>query len=114
MQYAVHYQLKLDELANDSQQLQQVYAELGEARPSWLRCQSLRLGDETTNVLLIDVEDMAHLPELPALSRYLETLSQRCDGEPHAGAVDSTIDVTGAVELGLWDPDRNAYAAPSP
>lgn len=110
MQYAVHYQLKLDELANDDHQLEQVYAELADQQPSWLRCQSLRHGDETTSVMLIDADDMNRLSELPTLSRYLETLAERCEAEPRAGAIDPSIDVTGAVELGLWDPDRNAYA----
>lgn len=114
MQYAVHYQLKLDELADDDHQLDQVYAELADQRPSWLRCQSLRHGDETTSVMLIDAADMDRLSELPALSRYLETLGDRCEGEPRAEVIDSSIDVTGAVELGLWDPDRNAHAAASP
>jgi hypothetical protein len=111
MQYAVHYQLKLDELADDSHQLEEVYTELADQQPSWLRCQSLRHGDEISSVMLIDADDMDRLSELPTLSRYLETLGERCEGEPRAGVIDSTIDVTGAVELGLWDPDRNAYAA---
>ncbi|MDL5157603.1 hypothetical protein [Actinomycetospora termitidis] len=106
MQYAVHHRLKLDELAHDTHQLERVYAELADRQPSWVRCQSLRLGDDGAGVLLIDVDDMDRLAELPRLTHYLETLSGRCEEVPRAGAVDGSIDVTGAVELGLWDPDR--------
>lgn len=106
MQYAVRYQLKLSEVENDGRKLAQVYADLAHARPDWLRCQSLRMEDQTTSVLLVDVDDMGRLSELPSLSSYLETLAERCDHGPQAGPVDPSIDVTGAVELGLWDPDR--------
>ncbi|HEY2220711.1 hypothetical protein [Actinomycetospora sp.] len=44
---------------------------------------------------------MDRLSVLLALSRYLETLARRCGAEPRAGAIESSIDVTGATELGL-------------
>lgn len=108
MQYAVYDQLKLHEVENDRRLLDRVYAELGHQRPRWLRCQSLRLDDQVTGVLLIDTDDMHRLSELPALSGYLDSLAERCEEEPHAGPIDPSIDVTGAAELGLWDPDRAA------
>lgn len=112
MQYAVRYRLKLDEVARDEELLELVYAELAEQAPDWLRCQSLRLDNAFNSVLLVDVEDMARLGELPELSRYLETLTRRGEEQPRAGVIDASPDVTGARELGLWDPDRHAARTP--
>lgn len=114
MQYAVHYRLKLDEVVQDDHQLARVYAELADRQPPWLRCQSLRRSDEATSIMLIDAADIDRLAELPTLSRYLETLRERCEAEPQAGPIDASIDVTDTVELGLWDPDRHAVASAHP
>jgi hypothetical protein len=112
MRYVVHYLLKSSQVEHDRARLEEVYAELASWRPGWLRCQSFRLSDHASNLLLIDTDDMARLPELPDLFRYLKTLALRCVTDPRASVVEERVDVDDAVELGRWDPDRLDAAGP--
>lgn len=106
MHFAVNYRLKVDQTEHDHALLADVYEELGKLQPPWLACESYRL-DQHSMMFLIDLEDVGWLVHAPLLAAYLDDLAGRCDGEPRAGVVDRRgVDITGAHELGRWDPVR--------
>jgi hypothetical protein len=90
--------------------LDEAYRELATLAPDWIACETFQLDDDGSMIFLIDIDRIEWLDRAPRLAAYLTSLGQRCDGEPRAGRVDRpSIDITDAVEVGLWDPRRPTH-----
>jgi hypothetical protein len=88
-----------DECADENQKLvEEVFAELAERRPPGLRYSSFRLGDGTSFVHVISIDDDAPrnpLADLKTFERLHEEIERRCIEHPVA---------LGATLVGAYDP----------
>jgi hypothetical protein len=97
----IRYRTKPDRAEENQKLVEDVFAELAERRPPGLRYVSLRLGDGTSFIHVVTVDDhtgQSPLLELEAFARFQAGIADRCQEQPVA--VDATIVGTYGFDIG--------------